>query len=163
MAGIRKVLRRGGKPRGQTAEGFEAAVAAAPRAHLAGGQCEYGQPGPLSEAKGLEQLFAGVFERGTDDIDRRFGQGKLRAECLAAEPARYCEGTIGSTGLFTAGAHHTGLDVGSGSKRKCSHSYRNASTGSSFEARSAGTIPLATPTSNRTPVESRTVITEIFR
>jgi len=43
------------------------------------------------------------------------------------------------------------------------HSYRSASTGSSFDARSAGTIPLATPTSNNTPVDSSTVNSEIFR
>jgi hypothetical protein len=43
------------------------------------------------------------------------------------------------------------------------YSYRSASTGSRFEARSAGTIPLATPTSSRTPVESSTVISEIFK
>ena len=43
------------------------------------------------------------------------------------------------------------------------HSYRNASTGSNFDARSAGTSPLITPTTSRTIVESITVIIEICR
>lgn len=43
------------------------------------------------------------------------------------------------------------------------HSYRNASTGSSFEARMAGTKPLITPTMSNTAVERKTVIKEIFK
>ena len=43
------------------------------------------------------------------------------------------------------------------------HSYRNASTGSSFDARSAGTRPLATPTASSASVESMTVANEIWR
>src|ERR1700730_9155325 len=43
------------------------------------------------------------------------------------------------------------------------HSYRSASTGSSFEARSAGTKPLTTPTASNTRVESMTVASEICR
>ena len=43
------------------------------------------------------------------------------------------------------------------------HSYLSASTGSSFEARSAGTSPLATPTASKTRVDSMTVAMEICR
>jgi hypothetical protein len=43
------------------------------------------------------------------------------------------------------------------------YSYRSASTGSSFDARSAGTSPLITPTTNNTAVESSTVNSEIRR
>src|SRR5205085_8886104 len=43
------------------------------------------------------------------------------------------------------------------------HSYLSASTGSNFEARSAGTSPLITPTSRRTMLEINTVRNEIFR
>ncbi len=43
------------------------------------------------------------------------------------------------------------------------HSYRSASTGSSFEARTAGTIPLITPTTSNTIPERNTVISEIRR
>src|ERR1700730_17759876 len=41
------------------------------------------------------------------------------------------------------------------------YSYRSASTGSSLEARSAGTSPLATPTASNTREESMTVAREI--
>jgi hypothetical protein len=43
------------------------------------------------------------------------------------------------------------------------YSYRNASTGSSFEAFMAGTMPLITPTITSTIVESTTVISDICR
>ncbi len=43
------------------------------------------------------------------------------------------------------------------------YSYLNASTGSSFDARSAGTSPLNTPTINNTIVDIVTVINEICR
>jgi hypothetical protein len=41
------------------------------------------------------------------------------------------------------------------------YSYLNASTGSSFEARMAGTSPLITPTTNNTRVETASVSIEI--
>jgi hypothetical protein len=47
--------------------------------------------------------------------------------------------------------------------QRITYSYLNASTGSSFEARIAGTSPLITPTISKTTVESITVIIEIFR
>jgi hypothetical protein len=43
------------------------------------------------------------------------------------------------------------------------YSYLSASTGSSFEARNAGTRPLTTPTASSTNVESITVASEIRR
>lgn len=43
------------------------------------------------------------------------------------------------------------------------HSYRSASTGSSFEARNAGTIPLSTPTNKSTMLDNITVSIEIRR
>ena len=43
------------------------------------------------------------------------------------------------------------------------YSYRSASTGSSFDARIAGTIPLITPTTSNTMPERNTVINEIRR
>jgi len=52
-------------------KGFEAAAAAAPELISPVANAQYGQPGHCPKRKGSEQLFAGVFERGTDDIDRR--------------------------------------------------------------------------------------------
>jgi hypothetical protein len=43
------------------------------------------------------------------------------------------------------------------------YSYRSASTGSSFEARIAGTSPLITPTTSNTIPDKNTVIKEIRR
>jgi hypothetical protein len=43
------------------------------------------------------------------------------------------------------------------------YSYRRASTGSSFDARIAGTKPLITPTTSKTAVERITVIIEMRR
>lgn len=47
--------------------------------------------------------------------------------------------------------------------RTQSYSYRRASTGSSLDARMAGTRPLITPTTSKTALERMTVITEMRR
>ena len=47
--------------------------------------------------------------------------------------------------------------------QRATHSYRSASTGSSFDARIAGTSPLITPTTSNTTVESTIVIMEMRR
>ena len=72
---------------------------------------------------------------------------------------------------FDLGLHDTGLDPAKTTihmrrtrvSGPCNHSYRSASTGSSFDARIAGTSPLITPTTSNTRVETASVIIEIFR
>src|SRR5712692_8567291 len=100
------------------------------------------------------------------------------------EPARYCEVAMRSNGFWRLGEgrsqnaearrHDPGGLLTSdfcfppfnrqskiGSRQF--YSYLSASTGSNFEARSAGTNPLITPTTSSTAVESSTVASEIRR
>jgi len=55
------------------------------------------------------------------------------------------------------------LDSRGGCRYVVCYSYRRASTGSSFDARMAGTRPLITPTISNTAVERMTVMMEIRR
>jgi hypothetical protein len=49
------------------------------------------------------------------------------------------------------------------SEKRSDYSYLSASTGSNFDARRAGTKPLAIPTTSKAAVESSTVMTDILR
>src|SRR5712692_2385532 len=101
-------------------------------------------------------------------------------------PARYCEVAMRSNGFWRLGEvrsqnaearRHDPADFllltfafclsifnrQSKIRNRRFYSYLSASTGSSFEARSAGTNPLITPTTSSTAVESSTVASEIRR
>src|SRR5580704_18951463 len=144
-------------------------VASPSRTHLAGRHRQQGDSRPLPKAEWLQQLLLSVFKRWTDDINRGSRQNELPAGLQPPRLQSTAKSLRGSTELrpYSDRVPHQATRV---STQRCTssasisrYSYRNASTGSSLDARSAGTIPLTTPTSNNTPVESRTVINEICR
>src|SRR5689334_12232971 len=92
-------------------------------------------------------------EQGT--AKRSPGQMKIKGESV---PRIYADQHRGSKSkdVFTETHAYRGIDP---CKSVASlYSYRNASTGSSLEARNAGTSPLNTPTMSSTIVETVTVI-----
>ena len=100
------------------------------------------QPGPLTGSERFNELFFCVLKRGADRIHSGKWQARTSNPDVQQGTAKAGRGQSDSV-LF--------------------HSYRNASTGSSLDARSAGTSPLITPTTSRTIVESITVIIDICR
>src|ERR1700690_1503688 len=122
------------------------AIAASAGAAFSGQQSYNGELGPLTDAKRLEQLLLGVFNGKRDGVNGGDWQSPpLGCEWLSSKVLRITP------------------RIKIKSIRADAYSYRRASTGSSLEARKAGTKPLATPTRSSTALERITVIMEIRR
>src|SRR5690242_5294911 len=105
-----------------------AGIAAAPAgAHFAGQQPHQPQLGPLARPKWLQQLLPGVLESRSNGI---YGGNRQNAPRFDGRlRASYCE--AGNTSSWTKFVGQN--SVGQNSQiRNFPHSYRSASTGSSF-------------------------------
>ena len=119
-------------------------IAPAARSQFPGHQPDQRKPAPLSQIEWTEKLLLRVLERRSNGIHRgkRHGCTSRNKDSVAMK------------------VPPEAIRV-NGNRR--GYSYRNASTGSSFEARSAGTRPLMTPTKSRTSEEIVRVMTEMCR
>jgi len=127
---------------------MEVATVASSRGEFAGEKPYQGKLGPLRHAKRLQKLLFSVLKSWTNGINRGDRQATPRGVLGDWEQGTAYQGSR-SNEIFWLVA--------------LTYSYRKASTGSSFEARSAGTRPLITPTINNTIVDSVTVISEMRR
>lgn len=129
---------------------WDAEVATAARAHFAGKQPYERQTRPLTEAERAKELVFRVFKRRikcvhTRERHRNTSRWRVRSTQEAVKK---------NESWKTAGLNDS---------LNRYHSYLSASTGSSFDARKAGTRPLMTPTTSNTKVETISVIEEICR
>jgi hypothetical protein len=124
---------------------------------------------PLPEPKGPQQLLLGVLKGWGNGVNCGYGQEPPRLQGTALGPQgqfliAHCRSQISDWRLGMREIHRLlNLKEGRMKTEFQTYSYRNASTGSSFEALSAGTKPLITPTTSKTIEEMNTVIKEILR